>query len=646
MLRAFARASLVEVAAENRYLSSPWFGLNVGGGPNNMAMMAVPPYTVSHEVLSLKVTKVGFLQRKDDVLEGGRKAGNRKWKEWSVMLTGSQLLFSRDPGWASAIQSQLATEAGSVSRASIPRPDEMLSVRDAVAVFDRSYTKVCHLRLPSRLYLYAAAQYNNTLRLVMPDGRHFLLQAKDEAEMNDWIACINYASTFKTAGVRMRSLGMSGKDIELTGQAAAVSHLRDIQHRNRETPSPQIRTWDSPSSTEMGKEWPEHYRSASETTQEEPLTPPMENPSRLFKATFDQVKAELASGGPQVSDVVSLRSKSRQRAYSLESTLHSPMSPRSDASRGPLSSRAQIIRSKVRDLESRIAVQQSQLDSDMRLVRNVAVLTPFQRSTRERLQTAVQSVAKRIMQVRLDMEKLTCHRDVLVKDLAAEEHEWQRTKTIALRAATARLELERKQSLPRMTLSMYLEGRGSPHMSSPTDVHHTPDSTESKRPQSATESFHSAFDDGLDQSGTSLLDDRQRLSVSSNFDSPPSTTHTDGSSSPLAESPLPPRLTSQNSSESAKTSVDESSRASHDKFYTAPETPEEQAEDWNKTRAAKRVSLVRLPSDLRMSVVFGRHAREGSLATSDDTSTLTASRSSSSHHTFHAPFPRTNIVDE
>ena len=113
-----------------------------------MGMMAVPPYTIPHEVLSLKVTKVGFLQRKEDVLEGGRKAGNRKWKELSVMLTGSQLLFSRDPGWASAIQSQLASEAGSVPRASIPRPDEMLSVRDAVAVFDRSYTKVCYLRPP------------------------------------------------------------------------------------------------------------------------------------------------------------------------------------------------------------------------------------------------------------------------------------------------------------------------------------------------------------------------------------------------------------------------------------------------------------------------------------------------------------------
>ena len=110
-----------------------------------MAMMAMPTYPIGQEVLSVKVTKVGFLQRKDDVLEGGKKAGNRKWKEWGVMLTGSQLLFSRDPNWTSVIQSQLTPEARSVPRNSIPRPDEMLSVRDAVAVYDRSYTKVCFL---------------------------------------------------------------------------------------------------------------------------------------------------------------------------------------------------------------------------------------------------------------------------------------------------------------------------------------------------------------------------------------------------------------------------------------------------------------------------------------------------------------------
>ena len=43
--------------------------------------------------VSMKVTKVGMLDRKDDLLEGGKKASSRKWKPWSVLLSGTQLLF-------------------------------------------------------------------------------------------------------------------------------------------------------------------------------------------------------------------------------------------------------------------------------------------------------------------------------------------------------------------------------------------------------------------------------------------------------------------------------------------------------------------------------------------------------------------------
>ena len=43
--------------------------------------------------LYLKITKLGVIDRKDDLIEGGKKASSRKWKTWSVMLTGSQLLL-------------------------------------------------------------------------------------------------------------------------------------------------------------------------------------------------------------------------------------------------------------------------------------------------------------------------------------------------------------------------------------------------------------------------------------------------------------------------------------------------------------------------------------------------------------------------
>lgn len=474
----------------------------------------------------------------------------------------------------------------------------------------------------------------------MPDRRHLLLQAKDGTEMNDWIACINYASAFKTAGVRMRSLGLSGKDIELTGQAAAASHLRDI---DRPVSSPLIRTWDGRGrSTEELDQFPREWQqipdslSTSDSASEGPLTPPMENPSRLFKATFDQVKADLAAGRWQALDAVSIRSSNRPRAYSLDSVIQNPSASTAhntasnDGDCRRVSSRSRIIQRKVRDLEDRLSLQKAQLDSDMRFVRNVAILTPFQRATRDRLQAAIQNVAKRIMHVRLDVEKLTCHRDVLLRDLVAEEREWQRTKKIALRAATQKIELERKRSIPRMTISMHTDGAArDPSLSvHPTSASHSA-SVESSRPNSvATGSFYSALEFTPDSAPQAEPDDRH-LNASLSLDFTASTSFTDSliSVASATNSPHPPAATIRTDTERSSLMTEEYSSASHDQLYGVSESPEEQAEEWNKTRAAKRVSLVRVPSTLRMSVFSGRHVRDIELMMSEDSgTTVTPSR--------------------
>ncbi|KAI0662726.1 hypothetical protein C8Q70DRAFT_578761 [Cubamyces menziesii] len=672
--RAFALASVVEVAAiESRYMASPWFSLSVTGGPGPMfqsSLGSLPVLTpTGGGVWMIKVTKVGSLLRKEDTVEGGRRAINRKWREWCILLTGSQLLFFRDSTWASNIQTQLAKSNGQVllQQTSLPQPDEMLSVRDAIAVFDRSYTK-----------------YPNTLRLVMPDGRQFLLQAHDEREMNEWIARINYASAFKTAGVRMRALGLSGRDIELTGIAAAASHLKDLKHNIGTAPSPVIRTWNGRSSEDLdivsraaaesdpalpsaeGPRTRQGSVGSMGSVSEDPTTPPYETSSRLFKATFDEVKTELATGRWRSLDEMSIRSGGRKRAYSLESTLGavSPFSPtgRANGEAKPrMSSRPAVIKSKVEDLESKISLARTQLDTDMRFVRNLAVLTPFQRATRDRLQAAVQAVAKRVMQVRLDIEKLVCYRDVLAADLAAEERDWERTKRLAMQAATQKLasqrqadreaerearaereaavqreaeaareairqqtERETSSRLPAMTLSVYVDQSEPSAGSSPMTIPKTAHSAHSRGQESSVaDSFYSA------RSGGSTWHTRQRSAtltfgspgtVDSSLASPgePGSSATSEGSFPFPESPERRRavpLVAQDSLESAAST----DGGTHEKFYTASEMPEEQAEEWHQTRAAKRVSLVKLPSDLRISMLFGQkqQARGESQGTPD-----------------------------
>ena len=89
----------------------------------------------------LKVIKAGVLNKKDDLAEGGKKALNRKWKTWGVVLSDSHLLFCRDPTLAPVSSPELCQRAGGAGNDKF-RPDDTYSLKDGIAVFDYSYKKV------------------------------------------------------------------------------------------------------------------------------------------------------------------------------------------------------------------------------------------------------------------------------------------------------------------------------------------------------------------------------------------------------------------------------------------------------------------------------------------------------------------------
>jgi hypothetical protein len=72
----------------------------------------------------------------------------RKWKSWSVILTGSQLLFFKDPTWAlnlleqinsaTSLDKEVAGEPGQLQRMINFKPDEVFPVKDCFAVYDRA----------------------------------------------------------------------------------------------------------------------------------------------------------------------------------------------------------------------------------------------------------------------------------------------------------------------------------------------------------------------------------------------------------------------------------------------------------------------------------------------------------------------------
>ena len=144
-------------------------------------------------VVDIRITKVGVLWRKD--LK--KKKTRSPWQEWGAVLTGSQLYFFRNVIWIkSLLQQQDAHQRTSRSGSPVVfqppleafKPDAMMSTDDAVALLDSSYRK-----------------HKNAFMFVRHGGFEETLLADNEHEVNDWLAKLNYAATFRTAGVRMRA---------------------------------------------------------------------------------------------------------------------------------------------------------------------------------------------------------------------------------------------------------------------------------------------------------------------------------------------------------------------------------------------------------------------------------------------------------
>ena len=167
------------------------------------------PSRTSSELASLKVTKVGLLNRKgestgsqcrihtvaqecssEDLSEGGKRSSNRKWREWSVLLTGSQLLFFRDVTLALDLIMQLKSRKQEtdimIPRTSLLRPEEYISLKDALAVCDGTYTKVSPVTLEKYL------SYRNCL----PASKHISFY------YGKW-ASITFTDRWRTATQRM-----------------------------------------------------------------------------------------------------------------------------------------------------------------------------------------------------------------------------------------------------------------------------------------------------------------------------------------------------------------------------------------------------------------------------------------------------------
>ncbi|KAL8707877.1 MAG: hypothetical protein Q9220_007161 [cf. Caloplaca sp. 1 TL-2023] len=173
-------------------------------------------------VVDIKITKVGMLWRKDMK----KKKARSPWQEWGAILTGAQLYFFRNTSWVRNLMQQCSSHhkhglAGSPCVFKPPleafKPDVLMSTEDAVALLDSSYKK-----------------HKHALAFVRHGGFEETFLAENEAEMNDWLAKLNYASTFRSAGVRMR--GLIGGHYD--GQRTRAMRRMDSDSTTRSIQSP------------------------------------------------------------------------------------------------------------------------------------------------------------------------------------------------------------------------------------------------------------------------------------------------------------------------------------------------------------------------------------------------------------------------
>lgn len=56
------------------------------------------------------------------------------------------------------------------------------------------------------------------------------------------------------------------------------------------------------------------------------------------------------------------------------------------------------------------------LNEDLRVARNLAVLTPLMLSTKTRLQTSIVKISARVREARFGLSRLVCYREILLRD--------------------------------------------------------------------------------------------------------------------------------------------------------------------------------------------------------------------------------------
>lgn len=178
-------------------------------------------------LVDIKIAKVGLLWRKDPK----KKRARSPWQEWGALLTLSQLYFFKDVAWVKSLMAQHETHVKEGRRRAVVfkppltefKPDGIMSTDDAVALLDSGYKK-----------------HKHAFVFVRHSALEEVFLANTEADMNDWLAKLNYAATFRTTGVRTKGMIATNYDAQRNrmSRRGSTQSSRSRLSTDKEPPSP------------------------------------------------------------------------------------------------------------------------------------------------------------------------------------------------------------------------------------------------------------------------------------------------------------------------------------------------------------------------------------------------------------------------
>ncbi|RAQ61085.1 hypothetical protein AFCA_011833 [Aspergillus flavus] len=178
-------------------------------------------------LVDIKIAKVGLLWRKDPK----KKRARSPWQEWGALLTFSQLYLFKDVAWVKSLMAQHESHQKAGRRRGVVfkppltefKPDGIMSTEDAVALLDLGYRK-----------------HKHAFVFVRHSALEEVFLANTEADMNDWLAKLNYAATFRTAGVRTQGMIATNYEAQRNRMSRRGSTQSSRSHlsMDKEPPSP------------------------------------------------------------------------------------------------------------------------------------------------------------------------------------------------------------------------------------------------------------------------------------------------------------------------------------------------------------------------------------------------------------------------